>query len=68
LLSPMLRPFSARSGSDSYGPRFCSPPLYCRNLSPQPGLFGPVSGRQSAGLSTVSPCLRQRRCSAAAPS
>ena len=43
VLSPMLRPFSARSGSDSYGPRFCSPPLYCRNLSPQPGLFGPVS-------------------------
>ena len=43
VLSPMLRPFSARSGSDSYGPRFCSPRLYCRNLSPQPGLFGPVS-------------------------
>ena len=41
--SPMLRPFSALSGSDCCGPRFCSPRLYCRNLSPHPGLFGPAS-------------------------
>ena len=58
--SPMLRPFSALSGSDCCGPRFCSPRLYCRNLSPHPGLFGPASRVTSPQRKTG--CANRRLC------
>ena len=49
LLSPMLRPIWALSGSDNYGPWSCSRRLYRRNPSTQPGLSGPVYRRVRLG-------------------